>query len=208
MFDIKELDELIKSEELQKNRAALKAVLNHAAILHDSGASTEQKAIAAEKIKEIVGAGGRKKRYADPKMRQQVDQIRESKKPNPLEGPLKEATKEHEASFDKDIKRKIKNINFQQREFEVGQQEQQRKEQKQKRQEQKQKQLEANKPFDKLQPSFDLLPDKEKIQHTVRKAFNLVDKLHDSSDHDNAHKILSNIQTEDYPKEYKDYHFS
>lgn len=54
MFELAEIEELFKSEDLIKSRPKLQALLRNAAILHQEGVTPEQKKIALENIKAIT----------------------------------------------------------------------------------------------------------------------------------------------------------
>ena len=56
MFQLEELEELFKSEELVKNKAMLHALLRNAAMLHREDLTEEQKNTALNNIKAIINA--------------------------------------------------------------------------------------------------------------------------------------------------------
>jgi len=63
MMELHELEELFKSVELVKSRAAVQALLRHAEMLHREDVTPEQKKIALAKIKKITqGAAPKEKK--------------------------------------------------------------------------------------------------------------------------------------------------
>jgi type IV secretory pathway VirB10-like protein len=75
MFELSEIEELFKSEDFAKSKAAIHAVLRNAALLHNKEATPEEKAIATENIKAITHG----KQKKEPKLPAPVKALQQKK---------------------------------------------------------------------------------------------------------------------------------